>query len=131
MALLDIFRSNKKVETESNTVFGQTQLGNNVIYQGQGGKQTVGMQLLYVTTSSTTTAGRTVDISVLTRNSTIMACVGIKARALSQLPKEVMVKLPDGSMVNALTSDKVGSRDKIKAKQIVNLLYSPNNFQSS
>jgi HK97 family phage portal protein len=131
MALLDIFRSNKKVETESNTVFGQTQLGNNVIYQGQGGKQTVGMQLLYVTTSSTTTAGRTVDISVLTRNSTIMACVGIKARALSQLPKEVMVKLPDGSMVNALTSDKVGQRDKVKAKQVLNLLYCPNNFQSS
>jgi HK97 family phage portal protein len=131
MALLDIFRSNKQVKTESNTVFGQTQLGNNVIYQGQGGKQTAGMQLLYVTTSSTTTAGRTVDISVLTRNSTIMACVGVKARTLSQLPKEVMVKLPDGSMVNALTSDKVSSRDKVKAKQVLNLLYTPNNFQSS
>jgi HK97 family phage portal protein len=131
MALLDIFRSNKQVKTESNTVFGQTQLGNNVLYQGQGGKQTVGMQLLYVTTSSVTTAGRTVDISVLTRNSTVMACVGVKARTLSQLPKEVMVKLPDGSMVNALTSDKVSSRDKVKAKQVLNLLYCPNNFQSS
>ena len=131
MALLDIFRSNKQVKTESNTVFGQTQLGNNVIYQGQGGRQTAGMQLLYVTTSSVTTAGRTVDISVLTRNSTVMACVGVKARTLSQLPKAVMVKMPDGSMVNALTSDKVSSRDKVKAKQVLNLLYTPNNFQSA
>lgn len=131
MGMLDIFRGKKTVQNESNTVFGQTQLGNNVIYQGQGGKQTTGMQLLYVTTSSTTAAGRTVDISVLTRNSTVMACVGVKARALAQLPKAVMVKLPDGSMVDALTSDKVGSRDKIKAKQVLNLLMTPNNFESS
>ena len=131
MALLDIFRGNKQVQKESNTVFGQTQLGNNVIYQGNDGKQTTGMQLLYVTTSSTTAAGRTVDISVLTRNSTVMACVGVKARALAQLPKSVMVKLADGSMVDALTSDKVGSRAKIKAKQVLNLLMTPNNFESS
>ena len=129
--MLDIFRGKKAIQTESNTVFGQTQLGNNILYQGQGGKQTVGMQLLYVTTSSATAAGRTVDISVLTRNSTVMACVGVKARALAQLPKSVMVKLPDGSMVDALTSDKVGSRDKIKAKQVLNLLQTPNNFESS
>ena len=129
--MLDIFRGKKAVQNESNTVFGQTQLGNNVIYQGQGGKQTTGMQLLYVTTSSTTAAGRTVDISVLTRNSTVMACVGVKARALAQLPKSVMVKLPDGSMVDAITSDKVGSRDKVKAKQVLNLLMTPNNFESS
>lgn len=129
--MLDIFRGKKTVQNESNTVFGQTQLGNNVIYQGQGGKQTTGMQLLYVTTSSTTAAGRAVDISVLTRNSTVMACVGVKARALAQLPKSVMVKLPDGSMVDALTSDKVGSRDKVKAKQVLNLLMTPNNFESS
>jgi HK97 family phage portal protein len=131
MGMLDIFRGKKAIQTESNTVFGQTQLGNNILYQGQGGKQTVGMQLLYVTTSSATAAGRTVDISVLTRNSTVMACVGVKARALAQLPKSVMVKLPDGSMVDALTSDKVGSRDKIKAKQVLNLLQTPNNFESS
>ena len=131
MGMLDIFRGKKAVQNESNTVFGQTQLGNNVIYQGQGGKQTTGMQLLYVTTSSTTAAGRTVDISVLTRNSTVMACVGVKARALAQLPKSVMVKLPDGSMVDAITSDKVGSRDKVKAKQVLNLLMTPNNFESS
>lgn len=131
MGMLDIFRGKKTVQNESNTVFGQTQLGNNVIYQGQGGKQTVGMQLLYVTTSSTTTAGRTVDISLLTRNSTVMACVGIKARALAQLPKAVYARLPDGTLVDALTSDKVGTRDKTKAKQVLNLLMTPNNFESS
>lgn len=131
MGMLDIFRGKKAVQNESNTVFGQTQLGNNILYQGNDGKQTVGMQLLYVTTSSATAAGRSVDISMLTRNSTVMACVGVKARALAQLPKAVMVKLPDGSMVDALTSDKVGSRDKIKAKQVLNLLQAPNNFESS
>ena len=131
MGMLDIFRGKKTIQRESNTVFGQTQLGNNVIYQGQGGKQTTGMQLLYVTTSSTTAAGRTVDISVLTRNSTVMACVGVKARALAQLPKAVMAKLPDGSLVDAVTSDKVGTRDKNKAKQVLNLLMTPNNFESS
>ena len=131
MGMLDIFRGKKAVQNESNTVFGQTQLGNNVIYQGQGGKQTAGMQLLYVTTSSTTAAGRAVDISMLTRNSTVMACVGVKARALAQLPKQVLCKLPDGTLVDAITSDKVGSRDKVRAKQVLNLLYTPNNFESS
>lgn len=129
--MLDIFKGKQQIQKESNTVFGQTQLGNNVIYQGQGGRQTVGMQLLYVTTSSTTAAGRTVDISMLTRNSTVMACVGVKARALAQLPKAVYAKLPDGTLVDAITSDKVGPRDKIRAKQVLNLLYTPNNFESS
>lgn len=138
MGILDIFGGKKDNKTtqnpvannESNTLFGQTQLGNNVIYQGQGGRQTVSQQLLYVTTSSSTVAGRVVDMSVLSRNSTVMACVGVKARALAQLPREVMCKLDDGTLVNALTSDKVGARDKAKAKQVKSLLDSPNNFQS-
>lgn len=131
MALLDIFKGKKAVQKESNTLFGQTQLGNNIVYQGADGKQTTGMQLLYVTTSSVTSAGRTVDMSVLSRNSTVMSCVGVKARALAQLPKAVYAKLPDGTLVDALTSDQVGTRDKAKAKQVLNLLYSPNNFQSA
>ena len=131
MALLDIFKGKKAVQKESNTLFGQTQLGNNIVYQGNDGKQTTGMQLLYVTTSSVTSAGRTVDMSVLSRNSTVMSCVGVKARALAQLPKTVYAKLPDGTLVDALTSDAVGARDKAKAKQVLNLLYSPNNFQSA
>lgn len=131
MALLDIFKGKKAVVKESNTLFGQTQLGNNIVYQGNDGKQTTGMQLLYVTTSSVTSAGRTVDMSVLSRNSTVMSCVGVKARALAQLPKCVYAKLPDGTLVDALTSDQVGTRDKAKAKQVLNLLYSPNNFQSA
>lgn len=130
MALLDIFKGNKTVKKESNTLFGQTQLGNNVIYQGNDGKQTTGMQLLYVTTSSVTAAGRTVDMSVLSRNSTVMSCVGVKARALAQLPIQVMYKTDDGTFVDAVASDKVGSRDKAKAKQVLNLLQSPNNFES-
>lgn len=130
MGILDIFKSKKVDSAESNTLFGQTQLGNNVVYQGQGGKQTVSQQLLYVTTSSTTAAGRTVDMSVLSRNSTIMSCVGVKARALAQLPIRVMYKTDDGTFVDALESDKVGTRDKSKAKQVVNLLQNPNNFES-
>lgn len=130
MGILDIFKGKKVDSTESNTLFGQTQLGNNIIYQGQGGKQTVSQQLLYVTTSSATAAGRTIDMSVLSRNSTIMSCVGVKARALAQLPIRIMYKADDGTFVNALESDKVGSRDKAKAKQVLNLLTMPNNFES-
>lgn len=130
MAILDIFRGKKSAIKESNTLFGQTQLGNNVIYQGQGGRQTVSQQLLYVTTSSVTAAGRTVDMSVLVRNSTVMSCIGVKSRALAQLPIKIMYKADDGSFMDATESEKVGARDKAKAKQIKNLLQNPNNFQS-
>lgn len=130
MGILDIFSKKQGVNNESNTLFGQTQLGNNVVYQGDGGKQTVSQQLLYVTTSSVTTAGRTVDMSVLSRNSTVMACVGVKARALAQLPIKVMYQLDDGTYVDAIKSSVVGNRDKAKAKQVLNLLTNPNNFQS-
>jgi len=130
MGILDIFSKKQGVNNESNTLFGQTQLGNNVVYQGDNGRQTVSQQLLYVTTSSVTTAGRTVDMSTLTRNSTVMACVSTKARALSQLPIKVMYQLDDGTYVDAIKSSNVGSRDKAKAKQVLNLLTNPNNFQS-
>jgi HK97 family phage portal protein len=130
MGILDIFSKKQGVNNESNTLFGQTQLGNNVVYQGDGGRQTVSQQLLYVTTSSVTSAGRTVDMSTLSRNSTVMACVGVKARALAQLPIKVMYQLDDGTYVDAIKSDIVGARDKAKAKQALNLLTNPNNFQS-
>jgi len=130
MGIFDRFKSKKKAQNEANTLFGQTQLGNNVIYQGQGGRQTVSQQLLYVTTSSVTTAGRVIDMSVLTRNSTVMAAVGVKARALAQLPISIMTKQDDGTFVDALQSSKVGARDKAKAKQVLNLLRNPNHFES-
>lgn len=129
MGILDVFKR-KSTQQESNTVLGQTQLGNQVIYGvSQQGKTS--QQLLYVTTSSQTVAGRQVDLSMLTRNSTIMGCVGVKARALAQLPISVMFKQDDGTFVDALQSDKVGPRDKAKAKQVLNLLYDPNNFQTT
>jgi HK97 family phage portal protein len=130
MGILDIFSRKKPLQKESNTLFGQTQLGNNVIYQGQAGRQTVSQQLLYVTTGSSTAAGRPLDMSVLSRNSTVMSCVGVKARALGQLPIEIMSKDDNGVFVNAIKSDKVGTRDKTKAKQILSLLQNPNNFQN-
>jgi HK97 family phage portal protein len=130
MGVFDIFKSKKPTQLEANTLFGQTQLGNSVLYQGANGKQTVSQQLLYVTTSSTTTAGRVVDMSMLTRNSTVMAACGVKARALAQLPISIMTKTDDGTFVDALASSKVGVRDKAKAKQVLNLLRCPNNFQS-
>jgi hypothetical protein len=61
MAILDIFKRKDKSLNESNTVLGQMQLGNQVVY-GTTNKQTTASQLLYVTTSSTTTAGRAVDM---------------------------------------------------------------------
>lgn len=129
MAILDIFKRKDKTQKESNTVLGQLQLGNQVIL-GSNKTQPTSSQLLYVTTSSTTNAGRSLDMSGVTRNSTVMACVGAKARALSQCNISVMAKLEDGSFVDAILSDKVGARDKSKAKQVISLLQNPNNFQS-
>lgn len=129
MGLLDIFRPKKQRVNEANVVLGQMQLGNQVII-GSATKQPA-QQLLYVTTSSTTVAGRTVDISALTRNSTVMGCVGVKARALSQCGISIMSKSEDGTFVNAIEDPDVGPRDKTKAKQVLNLLNNPNNFQSA
>lgn len=130
MGILDIFSRKKSVQNESNTVLGQLQLGNQVLY-GTSQKGQPSQQLLYVTTSSTTTAGRTLDMSALTRNSTVMACVGAKARTLAQCGISIMSKQDDGTFVDAIKDPSVGSRDKAKAKQVMNLLMNPNNFQSA
>jgi HK97 family phage portal protein len=130
MAILDIFKRKSTQADESNTLFGQTALGNNIIYSGSNTRPTVNTQVLYVTTSSTNTAGRPIDMSLLTRNSTVMACVGAKARALAQLPIKVMSEADDGSYLDAVKDKSVGARDKNKAKQVSRLLNNPNNFQS-
>lgn len=131
MAILDIFKRNDKKSVESNSLFGQTALGNNIVYQGNGQNPNVNTQILYVTTGATNNAGRPVDMSLLSRNSTIIACVATKARALSQLPIRVVSQTDDGAYVDAIKSDTVGPRDKAKAKQVANLLAEPNNFQST
>jgi len=130
MGILDIFKRKSNVQNEANTVLGQLQLGNQVI-ANIGSKQVPSTQLLYVTTGSSTVAGRTVDITLLTRNSTVMACVGTKARTLAQLPISIMCKMDDGTFTDALKSTDTSSRDKAKAKQVLNLLTNPNNFQST
>jgi HK97 family phage portal protein len=127
MAILDIFK--RKKTSESNTVLGQLQLGNQVVYSTNQ-QQPTATQLLYVTTSSTTIAGRAIDMSALTRNSTIMGCVGVKARTLAQCSLSVVAKNEDGTFVDAIKDPSVGIRDKNKAKQVLALLQSPNNFQS-
>lgn len=129
MGILDIFKG-KKGSNESNAVLGQLQLGNQVIY-GNSQQGSVGQQLLYVTTSSATTAGRVVDMSMLTRNSTVMGCVGVKARALAQCGLSIVSKNEDGTFVDAISDPSIGPRDKAKAKQVMNLLQNPNNFQSA
>lgn len=128
MGILDIFK--RKTNKENNTLFGQTMLGNQIVRQNQNGQQGSAFQLLYVTTSSTTNAGRIVDMSVMSRNSTIMSCVGVKARALAQCSIDVMYKLDDGTFESAMKSETIGARDKNKARQVLNLLREPNNFQS-
>jgi HK97 family phage portal protein len=130
MALLDIFKGKKATSKEANTVLGQMQLGNQVIYS-KNQKQPTASQLLYVTTSSTTTAGRVMDVSGLTRNSTVMSCVNVKARTLAQCGISIMTKGEDGKYVDAVTDPNVGSRDKTKAKQVLSLITNPNNFQSA
>jgi HK97 family phage portal protein len=129
MGIRDFFSGKKGVQNESNVVLGQLQLGNQVVIGDQ--KSQPAQQLLYVTTSSTTTAGRVVDISGLTRNSTVMGCVGVKARALAQCGISIMSKAEDGTYVDAIKDATVGARDKQKAKQVLNLLQNPNNFQSA
>ena len=131
MALFDIFNRKSDVKAESNTLFGQSALGNNIVYQGKGQYPNVNTQILYVTTGTTNNAGRPVDILLLTRNSTIMSCVAAKARALSQLPICVVSKGDDGTYIDAIKDPSVGARDKAKAKQVWNLLQQPNNFQST
>lgn len=130
MALLDIFKRKDTAQNESNTVLGQLQLGNQVVY-GTSNKQPTANQLLYVTTSSTTVAGRVVDVSALTRNSTIMSCVGVKARSLAQCGISVMAKMPDGSLLDACNDEKVSARNKAKARQIQALITNPNSFQTA
>ena len=131
MGFLDVFSIKKVTNNESNTLFGQTALGNNVIYQGTQQYPNTATQLLYVTTGTSNSAGRPVDMTLLTRNSTVIACVAAKARALSQLPIRVVSQSDDGVYVDAIKSTTVGARDKAKAKQVANLLAQPNNFQST
>ena len=50
MGLFDIFSRKKDTQNESNSLFGQQQLGNQVALQGNKGKFVGNNQLLYVTT---------------------------------------------------------------------------------
>lgn len=128
MGIFDRFRK-KPTQNESNSLFGNTVLGNNVMLRGKG--QGYGSnQLLYVTTSAVNEAGRSLDITTLARNSTVMACVGTKARALAQLPVKIMSRQADGTLVDTQTEPGVPEREKNRAKSILNLLAQPNNFQS-
>ena len=132
MAILDIFkRKPNQNAQESNTLFGQTALGNNILRNVKAQGVQSSNQLLYVTTSSVNTAGRVLDMSTLSRNSTVMACVNAKARALAQLPIKIMAYTDDGKMVDAITDPNVSTRDKAKAKAVYNLLTNPNNYQSA
>jgi HK97 family phage portal protein len=128
MGIFDNFNRKNKKTQESNTLFGQTALGNNVL-RNVGATRAV-QQMLYVTTSSATQAGRVVDMSVLSRNSTVVACTAVKARALSQLPVRVVAYNANDELVDACHDESIGARDKIKARQVYNLLANPNNFQT-
>lgn len=130
MGILDIFKRKQSQNNEANTLFGQTALGNNVVYQGDNRRPTVNTQILYVTTSAVTDAGRVVDMSTLSRNGTVMAAVSAKARALSQLPIKIMCELDDGTVVDAVRDTRVSTRNKTKAQQVLSLLQNPNQFQS-
>lgn len=128
MGILDRFTKKRQQNVESNALFGQTLLGNNVLRNvGQGQSF---QQMLYVTTSGSTTAGRVIDIGTLSRNSTVMSCVNVKARALAQLPIRIMAKSDSGEYVDACNDPSVSARDRAKARSVQSLLTEPNNFQS-
>jgi HK97 family phage portal protein len=128
MGVLDVFKRKDKAQKESNTLFGQTTLGNNILRNI--GSQSAFQQMLYVTTSSATQAGRTVDMSVLSRNSTVMSCLAVKARALSQLPVRIVAYNANDELVDACHDELIKQSDNIKARQVYKLLANPNNFQS-
>ena len=53
MAIFDVFKRKDTKNNESNTLFGQSALGNNIVYQGNNKNPNVNTQILYVTTGST------------------------------------------------------------------------------
>ena len=124
MAIRDWFRP-KKRQNEANTLFGNGVLGNNIL--GPKAYQ----QILYVTTASSTTAGRGVSMDTLARNSTVSACVAVKARALAQLPIRLLCEDSSGRTYDALTYPDVSERERDKARSVMRLLTRPNNFQSA
>jgi len=119
----------KRRQNEANTLFGDTVLGNNILQLARN--RTFGSnQILYVTTSASTNAGRTINMDTLSRNSTVMSAVGVKARALAQLPVRMLCEDESGTRVDALTSPGVSEREREKARSVARLLVKPNNFQS-
>lgn len=116
--------------SESNTLFGQTVLGNNIVRNAGGGAKLAGSQLLYVTTSASSESGRIVDMSTLSRNSTVLSCIALKARTLAQLPVKVMWEGDDGELISAFDK-RVPDRDRNKARSVQKLLRNPNKFQSA
>ena len=121
----------KLASVESNTLFGQTVLGNNIVRNAGGGAKIAGSQLLYVTTSASSDSGRIIDMSTLARNSTVLSCVAIKARALAQLPIKIMWEDEDGKLISAFNKSGVPDRDRNKARSVFKLLNNPNKFQSA
>jgi len=130
MGLFDAFKRKTPVNKESNTLFGQTSLGNNVLRNANSPQSVASAQLLYVTTSAQNEAGRIIDMSMLSRNSTVMSCIGVKARALAQLPIKITSVAADGTKRDAISHPDVPAREKFKAKQVLRLLQNPNKFQS-
>lgn len=126
MGVLDIFK--RKQAKESNSLFGMTTLGNQILRNANA--PTAYQQLLYVTTGSSTEAGRPINLSVLSRNSTVMACLNVKARALAQLPIQIMSYNGAGKWIDACNDEEVPAREKGKARAVFNLLDNPNAFQS-
>lgn len=129
MNLLDIFKR-KNDDNSSNTLFGQTVLGNNIVRNAGGGARIAGSQLLYVTTSASSESGRVVDMSTLSRNSTVLSCIALKARTLAQLPIKIMWEGDDGELISAY-DPRVPERDQKKARSVQKLLRNPNKFQSA
>ena len=129
MAIWDIFKR-KRVANEANAMFGDTVLGNNILQLARG-RGAASNQLLYVTTASANAAGRTVSMETLSRNSTVLSAVAVKARALAQLPVRILCEDASGKRVDALTFPEVADRERDKARAVSRLLQRPNAFQSS
>lgn len=121
---------NKKKTKESNSLFGNQVLANQLLTTRSSDNGQ--WQLLYTTISDSTAAGQNVDITRCTRNSTIIACMNWKARALAQMtPKVMWMNDESGQFECALQSENISRVDKQQARKVQNLLKRPNNFQST
>lgn len=128
-----IFKKKKEFNNSGNYSFGQSFLS-----FGRRGKQKTEDAFNYilntwsVTSSSTSSNRRQVNIDSVIRNSTAMSCIEKKASTIGQLDFDIFYEDEEGDLVSYKQNKKSFTRAKRNfAKHIYQLLCYPNEVQSS